>query len=483
MASEDPKAEGLASRPARTPPTLDLKAEEVVTAPAPQAEAAPAGEPSQMVEAPPPEVPGESPAGEAGETGEKSAEQVAEEAIAEPAPAAAPVAAPARSGAGAVVAALIAGAIGGGAVAGGLWYAAPMLAGGGTSVATAPAPPPAPPVDLSPLTSRLAALEARPVADPQALAALGARLDRSEAALKGLDAAVAALKSAPAPAPVAGPSPAPAVPSALVKSVEDLKAGADATREALAAAKRDVDALRTAQASLQTSLQAAVAAAGAGAQRAEAQVQVQAQALAARIDAIGPRLDGLKTQIDAAAAASTAFNRAAAGMVVLGTLRDAVLSGRPFAAELAAARAALGPAATALDPFAGAAAQGYAPPAKLAARLAEDGAKALGDAAPPAAPAPETLVNRLLASAESLVKVRPATGPGAVDSEAVLGRAVAQVRAGQLEEALGTLKGLPQPVAAQLAPVTAEIEARIAAVKVASALYQQSLAAISGKVP
>ncbi|MFS8037839.1 COG4223 family protein [Xanthobacter sp. AM11] len=509
MASEDPKAEGLASRPSRTPPTLDLKAEDITPpaageppaqapAPADADGAAPADAPAvdastddtSTADAPPAPAAPESPAPQ------QSAEQAAEAELA--AAAVPPAPPPARSGAGLVIAALLAGVIGGGAAAGGLWYGLPLWLP--PAPAVAPAPPP-PPVDLSPLERRIAALEARPVADPQAVSALAARLDRSEAALKGLEGAVAALKAAPVPAapvpvapapvvpvapvPVAPVPPAPvaAVPAALARSVEELKTGAEATREALASAKREIEALRTAQAGLQGALAAATAGAQQVQTQLQAQVNAQIQALGPRIDAVGPRLDALKKQIEEAAAAATAFNRAAAGLVVLGSFRDAVASGRPFPAELAAARVALGPAAGALDPFASAAAQGYAPPVALASRLAAAGAKAVGALAPPPAPEGETLVNRLLASAESLVKVRPATGPGAVDVPALIDRAVAQVKAGQLEEALATLKPLPQPVAAQLAIVTAEIEARVAALRTASALYQQSLAAISGKVP
>ncbi|UDQ90186.1 hypothetical protein LJE71_04040, partial [Xanthobacter autotrophicus] len=93
-----------------------------------------------------------------------------------------------------------------------------------------------------------------------------------------------------------------------------------------------------------------------------------------------------------------------------------------------------------------------------------------------------SLVDRLMSSAESLVKVRPATGPGSVDSEGLIATAVTQVRAGQLDEALKTLKQLPESVQQRLA-VLRDIEARAAAVRAAGTLFQQQLAAISGKVP
>ncbi|MDI4665856.1 hypothetical protein K9U40_16215 [Xanthobacter autotrophicus] len=548
MASDDPKAEGFASRPSRTPPTLDLKAEEVATAPGATGPAKEAGvkaagapeagtdpkasgadakpgdakpgdtkpgdtkpgdikssgtpptgpklsdakpsDPKSTEPKPSESKASESKPSEAKPAGSKPAEAAASgtgESVASPdagaakspsggsAPAAVP--APARSGGGAVFAGLIAGLIGGGAVAGGLWYALPQF-----FPPPAPVAAPAPAVDLSPLQSRIAALEARPAFDPRAIAALSERLERGEATLKALEGTVAALKSAPAPtaAPAAAaPAPAPAVPAALAKTVDELKVGSEATGQALAAARRDIEALRSAE----TSLQTAVAAAAAGAQQAGAQAQSLAQTLTPKVEAVGPRLDALKKQIEEATAAATAFNRAAAGLVVLSTFRDAVASGRPFAVELAAARTTLGPAAGQLDPFAAAATEGFASPAKLAAKLAQEGAAAIG-ATRPAAPAPSStsLVDRLMASAESLVKVRPAAGPGSVDSEGLVATAVGQVTAGQLDDALVTLKKLPEPVQARLA-VIREIEARTAAVRVAGTLYQQQLAAISGKAP
>ncbi|MFG1372092.1 hypothetical protein V5F32_07950 [Xanthobacter oligotrophicus] len=546
MASDDPKAEGFASRPSRTPPTLDLKAEEVATAsgatgpagasdtgvksipaqgagsPEPGKDPKAAGADTKPVEAKPapsmpvepksadtkpPSTPSTGPKlsdakpseakpadakpADAKPAGPKPAEAAASAPGESAAPAgnaakpSAPVPpAPARSGGGgAVFAGLIAGIIGGGAVAGGLWYALPQF-----FPPPAPVVEPAPVVNLTPLQNRIAALEARPAFDPRAIAALSERLERSEATLKSLDATVAALKSAPSPtgasAPAQAQAPAPAVPPALLKTVDDLKASSEATRDALATARRDIEALRTVESNLHTAVAAATAGAQQAGAQAQAQVQALAQSLTPKVEAVGPRLDALKAQIEEATAAATAFNRAAAGLVVLSTFRDAVVSGRPFAAELAAARTTLGPAAGQLDPFAPAAAAGYAAPSKLAATLAQQGASAIAAERPAPAPvdASTSLVDRLLASAEALVKVRPVTGPGSVDLEGLIATAVGQVKAGQLDDALITLKKLPDPVQARLA-VIREIEARTAAVRVAGTLYQQQLAAISRKVP
>ncbi|MBN8918714.1 MAG: hypothetical protein J0I31_24280 [Rhizobiales bacterium] len=502
-ASDDPKAENFSSRPPRTPPTLDLKAQEIARAPV-TSEPAASGTPAEE----PVAAPALAEAAVGTEAPEKSAEQVAETEVrqdgdtpADPPPPPHPAPeAPRKGGGGTVFAALIAGLIGGGAAAGGLWYALPIL--------YPPAPVAAPKVDLSPLQSRIAALEARPAIDPRAIDALSERLDRDEAALKAVQDALAGLKAAPAAAPSAAPA-APAIPPALVKSVDDLKTAAEQGREALAALRRDVDALKGSDSALRT----AVAAATTGTREAGAKVealapqvqaligatqslapQVQAlatqtqalgpqvQGLEKQAEAIGPRFDALKMQIEEASAAATKFNRTASSLVVVAAFRDAVVSGRPFAAELAAASATLGANAGQLDAFAAAAEKGFAPSAALAARLAQEGAAALGAAAPAPSDARASLVDRLMSSAESLVKVRPATGPGSVDSEGLIATAVTQVRAGQLDEALKTLKQLPESVQQRLA-VLRDIEARAAAVRAAGSLFQQQLAAISGKVP
>lgn len=531
-ASDDPKAENFSSRPPRTPPTLDLKAQEIPSASKPTGPAvqkpvtgaAPAKGPGTG----PSTVPntgvpaGDAPAKSAASSAaaEKSAEQVAETEVRKEAEAAADAKSdaptpsqpapetPRKGGGGTVFAALIAGLIGGGAAAGGLWYALPIL--------YPPAPVAAPKVDLSPLQSRIAALEARPAVDPKAIAALSERLDRDEASLKAVQDALAGLKAAPAPSAASSAPAAPVVPPALVKSVDDLKTATDQAREALAALRRDVDALKGGEGALRTAVAAATTGAREAGAKAEAlapklealtpqvaaligatqslgpQVQAlatqtqalgpQVQGLEKQAEAIGPRFDALKKQIEEASAAATQFNRTASSLVVVAAFRDAVVSGRPFAAELAAARATLGANAGQLEAFAGAAEKGFAPAPALAARLAQEGAAALGAAAPAPANANASLVDRLMSSAESLVKVRPATGPGSVDSEGLIGTAVTQVRAGQLDEALKTLKQLPDSVQQRLA-VIRDIEARAAAVKAAGTLFQQQLAAISGKVP
>lgn len=531
MASNDPNAAGAPSRRPRTPPTLDLKAQELKSEPvaganpssepakdsAPKAPEPGAATPAEPKAAAQPAAPASSaplktepspaassPAaskpdanGKPGTEGKaappakpteaKPAETKTEDAKpagakvgadAKPATGASSVppsgkadakAGPApqksRSGAGTVAAALVLALLAGGGAGGGLAY---------YLIHHQPA---APTVDLAPLTQRLAALEARPAADPKAFTALAGRVEKLEASLAQASGALAALKAAPAATPAAaGPDLAPqldALKSALAKAETT-------TQTALGTLDARVTALKGAEETLQAgqeSLKAAVAAATVAAQ--------QAQGLGPRIDLMGARIDEARKEALKAADAAAATNRAAASLVVLGSLKAAVETGRPFAPELAAAQALLGPQAAALEPFAKQAAAGFPTLAKLADTLAATGNGAL-DAltpVPEAAPADASLVTRFLSSAQSLVKIRPADGPDVEAARSALDRAVLAVRTGDIATAASLLRQMPPAVAAKVAPVAEQLEARLRAVQATATLYQQSLAAISGKAP
>ncbi|MGR7997678.1 hypothetical protein [Xanthobacter sp. ZOL 2024] len=512
MASDDPNAAGAQSRRPRTPPTLDLKAQELKSEPvagtvadsATSTSAPESAGRAAPVDSPAPATTGGAatksegkPAAETKATDTKATSTKAPEAkpadtrasvpptgTAAPkdapkdtakaavkddskaeaktgAAAAAPPAAPkGRSGAGTVLAALVLGLLGGAG------------AGGGLAYSLIHHQPPAPTVDLGPLTARMAALEGRPGADPQRLAALAGRLDQIDARLATADSALAALKDASAPPAASGPD--------LTPQMDALKSAVGKAETALGALDARVTALKGAEEALQAgqeSLKTAVAAATVAAQ--------QAQGLGPRIDLMGARIDEARKEALNAADAAAATNRAAASLVVLGSLKAALETGRPFAPELAAAQALLGPRAAALEPFAGQAEGGFPTLAKLADTLAATGNASL-DAltpAPEAAPADASLMTRFLSSAQTLVKIRPADGPDVDAARTTLGRAVVAVRTGDLAGALSLLRQMPPAVSAKLAPIVAQMDLRLRALDAAAALYQQSLASISGKAP
>lgn len=277
------------------------------------------------------------------------------------------------------------------------------------------------------LATRVVVLEARPVVDPNALTSLSARMAKLEA-----------------------------VPPVDVKA-------------ALSGIQGDVNALKQSQ---QTILGAAKDSAAAA-----ASVSQQATALAARIDAVQKKMDEVATS-------SAALDKSVATLAVLGGLREAILSGRPFAAELDAARAVLGQGAAALEPAAAFAATGLPTPAELALRLVEAAAGAgQAGAEAPAASAGTSMVDRLLSSAEGLVRVRSTDTPASPANAERLAAAQTALRAGDLDKAQDALGGLTPELKTKLAALTAQITARRDAAAAATTLYQQALAAISGKVP
>ncbi|MDE1569267.1 COG4223 family protein [Aquabacter sp. P-9] len=276
------------------------------------------------------------------------------------------------------------------------------------------------------LAARVVVLEARPVVDPAALTSLAGRVAKLEA-----------------------------VPPVDLKT-------------ALSGVQGDINALKQSQ---QTMLGAAKDSAAAA-----ASVSQQVTALAGRIDAVQKKMDEV-------AAATAASDKTVATLAVVGALREAILSGRPYTSELAAARAVLGPAAAPLDASAAAAATGLPTPSELARRLAEAASAAGQPVSEAPAPAGASMVDRLLSSAESLVRVRSTDTAAAPAAAERLTAAQAALRAGELDKALEALGALPADLKTKLAAVTAQITARRDAANAATTLYQQALAAISGKVP
>ncbi|MEW6122797.1 MAG: hypothetical protein AB1698_09310 [Pseudomonadota bacterium] len=285
---------------------------------------------------------------------------------------------------------------------------------------------PAPGSDMQPLLQRLTALEQRPRQD---LAPSVAQLDSRVAQLE-----------------------------AAAQSSGDLQKALAATQGELASLKQALAAL-TASAS-------------------------QSATLAQQASGLAAQVNTLSKAVQDRAAASEGFDRALGTVVTVGALREAVAAGRPFAAELAAAKGLLGAQAVALDPFAAAAAKGYPTPAQAAARLRE-AARAPVEGAAPAAPTvtPSSFVDRILSSAENLVKVQPAdSAPRASDQRALDAAATALV-SGDTAQALAALDTVSPETKLKVKALASEIAARRDALQAAATLLQQALAAISGKLP
>lgn len=441
----------------------------------------------------------------------------------------------ARLGTGGLIAALVVGALAGGVAGGGVVYYAAS-----TGALRAPSP------EIADLTQRLATLEERPAIAPQALTGLDEKLNSADARIAALAAAVQGFSTPSAP-PAGTDAPAltqdmEQALALLQASSEEAKAALARTGEQLSSlaatqselkAQLETTTVQATEAARQAGEAASTAtgisgqaeqalkladtasqqvgaltprldelaqsanAATSAAQQAEAlaprvdlldtsltEIRKGTDGLAPRIAALDGRLEDLQQSAQQRINTVDAFSRAAAGMVVLADLRNAVQAGQPFTAELAAAHTLLGANANVLDPLKNAAVKGYPPRAALAERLEREGLAAIAGLTPaPAAPSDDSLVARLLSSAESLVSIRPADSPDPTGTRGVLARAVDLVRSGNLEHALAELRQLPPQVSDKLLTITAEIETRRQAMQLAETLYQQSLAAISGKTP
>ncbi|QFR33178.1 hypothetical protein [Ancylobacter sp. TS-1] len=327
------------------------------------------------------------------------------------------------------------------------------------------------------LRQRMETLESRgsPAPAPAAgLAApdeLAARLDALESGIDTLGKRVDTLPTS-APAPTDGAPAAPAAEvtadvAALAGRVEALEQkAASAPASAPAASPEDVAAVAARIAALEQRVAALPAPAPAASPAAVAEAQARIAALEGRLNAM--------------ADAQRASGQGASQLVALASLRDAVVSGRPFATELKAARVLLGEEAAPLAALEAASAAGFGDGPALAARL--KAATAPVPAPAPATPAAGTstvegVVERLWDSAQNLVVIRRAAGPSGdprlADADAALAR-------GDYASARTALAGMPESERAAVQPVIAAIEARQAALAAIAGLNQRVLATLAG---
>jgi hypothetical protein len=158
------------------------------------------------------------------------------------------------------------------------------------------------------------------------------------------------------------------------------------------------------------------------------------------------------------------------------SLRDAVDSGAPFPAELAAMRALNGDAKSiaALEPFA---ASGVPTAASLGREL-QAAMPAIWKAARAGEPAEGSFLERLSANAERIVRVRPAGEASGDDAPSVKARL--ETRAGQadIRGALTELSKLPPDARVPAQGWIRKAEARNAAIAAAQSLVQSALAGL-----
>jgi hypothetical protein len=204
----------------------------------------------------------------------------------------------------------------------------------------------------------------------------------------------------------------------------------------------------------------------------EAALQTLRQETAERLRFVEERLANL-----AAATRATVSPTLAAEIVVLNMLREALVVGAPFTAELAAARALLGDRAMALAALAPAAANGLPTTAALARRFAEL-APQLTRASVPAG----GFFDRLAHSASNLVDVRRAgEEPAGDDVASVVARVQARLERGDLAGAIEAAEKSPAFAAGAAGEWLKAAKLRLAADAALKTLIDTSLASLAAE--
>lgn len=197
---------------------------------------------------------------------------------------------------------------------------------------------------------------------------------------------------------------------------------------------------------------------------------------AAEIEALRQEIATLTESLGATnATAETAL--AIAPAVAADALADALQAGTPFAAELDALRG-LGldeEAIAGLEPYAG---NGLATLAELRARFE---AVAAGIDVSPPPPEGTGVMERLLESAGGLIEVRPANPVEGAEPAAVLARMRGALEAGDLSAALAEWSALPDDAKGLTADWARDAEARLAADQFVARIRSDALSRLGGQ--
>lgn len=215
------------------------------------------------------------------------------------------------------------------------------------------------------------------------------------------------------------------------------------------------------------------------AQKADAQATAN-PAERGEIDALAARVANLEQQVktgeERLGKVAAGTDRAVRLAVVAMELRLTVERGAPFKSELQAAKQ-LAPDASVLAPLEPAAQNGVPGPAALAQNLSK-----LAPAMLKAASAPRReagVIERLQASAERLVRIRPVEEAVGDDPSTVVARAELKATHGDIAGALADIERLPDPVRAPAAAWIDAAKARLAAVDSAKKLAANALEALA----
>jgi hypothetical protein len=364
---------------------------------------------------------------------------------------------PPRGGVGAGVTGGVIGAVIVAVIGGGLWFAGYM-----PSSSTQPSDLPG---RVATLEKQVQALQSRPApkvdtaALDKSMATLSQRVSKLEGEIGTLPPGdkAAAQKLAALEATVKSVNDAV---SALGKRADTIAGTAKQAQQDAAAAQKDVGNVKQSVASVQGQTSSVPSGAFDALQKKVAALETALDAARGKLgDAIkNVRGDVTNTQKQVAQAA--AGERATRLALSATALRNAVVSGAPYAAELAQAKA-LGADAKALAPLARFASSGLPSRNELANELIKlvPTMRKLGGAKKPSG----DFLARLQANAEKLVRITPVEAPSGNDPSDVLARIEAEAAHADIANALSDLAKLPDDIRAPAQTWIAKAKARQAA--------------------
>ncbi len=295
------------------------------------------------------------------------------------------------------------------------------------------------------LSARLAKIEQTMAKLPAGDPAVAQRLAAADSAMKSLGATVAALNKRIGD---------------IDGNVTQALTRADAAEKAVADLQTSMTSAQKTVADLQASMKSAPPA--------------STGASSADIAALEKRVAALEQTAQTAhqtVVENTAIDKAARLAVSAAVLRDAVVHGAPYAAELKAVQS-LGAGDKALEPLAPFAANGVPSDKTLGQELA-----ALIPAMLKTAGAPQPskdFLSRLQANADRLVHIRPVNAPPGNDPSAVLARIEVDAANADISAALSELGKLPDKTRAPAAAWIEKVKARQAALAAARQLAADS---------
>lgn len=198
------------------------------------------------------------------------------------------------------------------------------------------------------------------------------------------------------------------------------------------------------------------------------------EALATRVAALERAAKAMEAQL-AGRTGGDGADRSLRLVVVASTLNAAVERGAPFAAELAAARAAAPDAKglAALEPFAKSGVPSVTILARELTALVPALAKAVGTS-----PREGGILDRLAANAEKIVRVRPVDEVTGDDPRAIVRRIEIRAEQGNIAGALPEVAKLPEGARALTKEWVARVEARNAAIDASRRFAADALASI-----